>query len=114
MCRGVCGNCKNTLRSVHITQREFELVRKEFMEKVVKGGDIYQKTTPEEWQRFERVIEENRPFDIVMDGLNVAFMSNKQNGYLQMKSPNYGQNVTHRHKRQKPCAFGVCEKKYSN
>lgn len=46
------------------------------MNKVVKGDDIYRKTTPQEWQSFERVIKENGPFDIVMDGLNVAYSNN--------------------------------------
>lgn len=98
------------LDAVRINEKEFQLVKNEFMNKVVKGKDIYQKTTPEEWQRFERVIEENRPFDIVMDGLNVAYMSNKFNGFLQNKSSTYGQKITtigHRVK-GRPCAHSVC------
>lgn len=47
------------------------------MDKVVAGNDIYLKTTPKEWESFVRVIEENGPFDIVVDGLNVAFASNR-------------------------------------
>lgn len=49
------------------------------MDKVVRGNDIYQKTTPEEWKAFESVIHKNGPFDIVMDGLNVSFGANEQN-----------------------------------
>lgn len=48
------------------------------MTKVVKGDDIYRKTTPEEWRTFERVIKENGPFDIVMDGLNVSYATNTE------------------------------------
>lgn len=111
MRRGVCSNCQNTLGTVQITEKQFELVKREFMNKVVKGRDIYQKTTPEEWQRFERVIEENRPFDIIMDGLNVAYMSNKMNGFLQSKLSSNGQRITpvDQHQRgNKPCAHSVC------
>lgn len=106
----MCSNCKSTLGTVRITDKQFQLVKKEFMNGVVKGRDIYQKTTPEEWQRFERVIEENRPFDIVMDGLNVAYMSNKVNGFLQSKLSTNGQRTTpvHHLRGKKPCAHSVC------
>lgn len=80
------------------------------MNKVVKGRDIYQKTTPEEWKRFERVIEENRPFDIVMDGLNVAYLSKKNKGSVLTKLATYGQQITttRNHGKGKPCAHSVC------
>lgn len=110
VCRGVCSTCKNTLGTVQITANEFELVKKEFMHKVVKGSDIYQKTTPEEWQRFERLIEEHRPFDIVMDGLNVAYMANANNSISQSKSSTYGQRITMPGRVQKPCAHSVRSK----
>lgn len=106
----MCGNCSNTLDPVRINDDEFKLVRNEFMNKVVKGRDIYQKTTPEEWKRFERVIEENRPFDIVMDGLNVAYLSKKYKGSMNSKSATYGEQITTvgTHGKGKPCAHSVC------
>lgn len=54
-------------------------MREEFLNNVVKGDDIYQKTTPEEWTRFEETIKKNGPFDLVVDGLNVAFCANPNN-----------------------------------
>lgn len=62
------------------------------MKRVVKGSDIYQKTSPDEWKRFERVIEENRPFDIVMDGLNMAHMPDVS---VQNKSATYREQITY-------------------
>lgn len=59
-----------------ITEEEFQLVRQNFEKKVVQGVDLYHKTTPDEWKDFMKLIEENGPFDIVVDGLNVAFKSN--------------------------------------
>lgn len=51
-------------------------MRQNFEQKVVRGVDLYHKTTPDEWKDFMKLIEENGPFDIVVDGLNVAFKSN--------------------------------------
>ena len=73
------------------------------MNNVVKGADIYQKTTPEEWQAFERTIKENGPFDIVMDGLNVSYLANERNinGADQLASNNKFKQ------KQKPNVFAV-------
>lgn len=84
---GRCSVCQNTLQTVQITDEEFITLRKEFLNNVVKGADIYHKTTPKEWQSFEQVIKKHGPFDIVMDGLNVSHGLKKSNS--------------------KPCAFLV-------
>lgn len=76
---GVCSVCNSTLNAVKISKNDFVLVKNAFINKVVKGADIYRKTTPEEWQQFERVIHDNGPFDIIMDGLNVAYLAYKNN-----------------------------------
>lgn len=63
-----------------MTNKQFELVKNEFVNKVVKGDDIYLKTTAKEWASFENVLKEKGPFDIVMDGLNVAYSTAKATG----------------------------------
>lgn len=75
------------------------------MKKVVKGADIYQKTTPEEWERFERVIHKNGPFDIVMDGLNVSYLGNLRN--YTKSNASLGQQIPSQ--RQKPCSISVID-----
>lgn len=47
-----------------------------FYHRVVKGRSIYEKTTAEEWKSFETFVKEFGPFDLIIDGLNVAYMSN--------------------------------------
>lgn len=71
--RGICNACQTSLKPVQLTDKQFELVKNEFVNKVVKGDDIYRKTTVKEWASFENVLKEKGPFDIVMDGLNVAY-----------------------------------------
>lgn len=50
-------------------------MRSAFFESVVIGKDVFMNSTPEELQRFISFVEKNGPFDIILDGLNIAFMS---------------------------------------
>ncbi|XP_055303152.1 mitochondrial ribonuclease P catalytic subunit-like [Sitodiplosis mosellana] len=102
---GVCRNCNSNLQAVRIANKDFITLQNEFLNNVVGKGQaniIYQKTTPEEWQAFERTIKENGPFDIVMDGLNVSYLANQQNIHVADKLA----FTKFKHK-QKPCAFAL-------
>ncbi|KAF4018015.1 hypothetical protein G4228_009666 [Cervus hanglu yarkandensis] len=44
------------------------------MRDVIDGGDQYRKTTPQELKRFQNFVKCRPPFDVVIDGLNVAKM----------------------------------------
>lgn len=46
-----------------------------FLENVLVGQDIFRNSTPEELEKFIAFVDKNGPFDIVLDGLNIAFMS---------------------------------------
>lgn len=76
--RGTCPNCAKSLAQSTITEEEFALVTENFENKVVHGEDIYLKTTLKEWNAFKELIAKKGPFDIVVDGLNVSFHSNKK------------------------------------
>lgn len=43
------------------------------MERVLKREDIFQVTSPEEFAKFNKVVESNGPFTHLLDGLNIAF-----------------------------------------
>lgn len=57
---------------MNITDAELKMLKTTFFHRVVKGRSIYEKTTAEEWKEFERFVTEFGPFDLVIDGLNVA------------------------------------------
>lgn len=92
MLSGTCKICQKNLTPVTISKKQFELLRTEFMANVVTGKNIYYNTTPEEWERFDSYIQETGPFDVIIDGLNVAYVAN---------------NILNVHHRKKPCPFTV-------
>ncbi|XP_059037881.1 mitochondrial ribonuclease P catalytic subunit isoform X3 [Mustela lutreola] len=60
------------MESIHLSPEEYEFLKGEIMRDVIDGGDQYKKTTPQELKRFQSFVKCCPPFDIVIDGLNVA------------------------------------------
>lgn len=70
--RGVCRCCGTELESIHLTEEEYTQLKHTVMEDVIEGRDVFNKTTPEELERFKIFVKKRPPFDVVIDGLNVA------------------------------------------
>ncbi|XP_062061248.1 mitochondrial ribonuclease P catalytic subunit isoform X1 [Lepus europaeus] len=71
---GQCPGCGKAMESIHLSPDEYEFLKRKIMRDVIDGGDQYKKTTPQELKRFENFVKSCPPFDIVIDGLNVAKM----------------------------------------
>ncbi|XP_011850435.1 PREDICTED: mitochondrial ribonuclease P protein 3 isoform X1 [Mandrillus leucophaeus] len=71
---GQCLGCGKTIESIQLSPEEYEFLKGRIMRDVIDGGDQYKKTTPQELKRFENFVKSYSPFDIVIDGLNVAKM----------------------------------------
>lgn len=71
---GQCSGCGKTIESIHLSPEEYELLKRKILIDVIDGGDQYKKTTPQELKRFQSFVEHCPPFDVVIDGLNVAKM----------------------------------------
>lgn len=56
-----------------VSEEEFHRLKEAVMSVALIGDNVYQKSTPEEVIRFMKFIEMVKPFDVVLDGLNVAF-----------------------------------------
>uniref|UniRef100_A0A673MV10 Mitochondrial ribonuclease P catalytic subunit n=1 Tax=Sinocyclocheilus rhinocerous TaxID=307959 RepID=A0A673MV10_9TELE len=53
-------------------EEEYAELKDKVMKKVIEGSDVFKKTTPEELKSFKSFVKQRPPFDIVIDGLNVA------------------------------------------
>ncbi|XP_007464883.1 PREDICTED: mitochondrial ribonuclease P protein 3 isoform X3 [Lipotes vexillifer] len=71
---GQCLGCGKTVESIHLSSEEYDFLKEKIMRDVIDGGDQYKKTTPQELKRFQNFVKYHPPFDIVIDGLNVAKM----------------------------------------
>nr|CAD7264676.1 unnamed protein product [Timema shepardi] len=78
--RGECKSCRKHLLPVNLTKKEFEDLRDAFMKEVVVGSNVFVKTSPEELQEFKTFLQRSRPFDVVIDGLNVAYSAGISKG----------------------------------
>lgn len=58
-----------------ISTEEFERLKEAMMEIALIGDNAFLKTTPDELKKFVNFIEITAPFDIVLDGLNIAFQT---------------------------------------
>ncbi|XP_047740356.1 mitochondrial ribonuclease P catalytic subunit isoform X2 [Hyalella azteca] len=72
---GRCRSCGNIMDFSPISPDTFTSLRKAFLEKVLKRGDIYVNSSPEEWQHFDRLLTVHAPFTHILDGLNIAYRS---------------------------------------
>ncbi|XP_068194865.1 mitochondrial ribonuclease P catalytic subunit isoform X2 [Antennarius striatus] len=69
---GLCSCCGSELESIHLTDEEYERLKYGVMTDIIKGKDVFKKTTPEELEKFKRFVNKTSPYDVVLDGLNIA------------------------------------------
>lgn len=70
--KGVCRCCGSELESIQLTPEEYQHLKDRVLADIIQGKDVFNKTTPEELERFKSFVERKPPFDVVVDGLNVA------------------------------------------
>lgn len=75
---GKCNSCKQTLKSMEILPEQFKELKKKIIEKVIIGKNIFNRTNPAELDKFHNFIKEIENYDVVIDGLNVAYSSGTQ------------------------------------
>lgn len=57
-----------------MSPEEFDNLRSEVFKSVVIGKNIFCKSTPDEVNQFKSFLEKIDKFDVVVDGLNVAYL----------------------------------------
>ncbi|XP_064622293.1 mitochondrial ribonuclease P catalytic subunit-like isoform X2 [Lineus longissimus] len=76
---GFCEHCNHRMERVHLSDKDFKMLRASFMERSVIGQDVFVNTTPEEIEEFEAFLKKNGPYDIVIDGLNIVHATKHSN-----------------------------------
>ncbi|XP_060685072.1 mitochondrial ribonuclease P catalytic subunit [Hemiscyllium ocellatum] len=76
---GKCPVCNTLLESIQLSVEEYHLLRECVMNEIIQGTDTFKKTTPQELQHFQTFVKKRPPYDIVIDGLNVANIAPKGN-----------------------------------
>ncbi|KAJ0008798.1 hypothetical protein NQD34_016213 [Periophthalmus magnuspinnatus] len=70
--KGECHCCRSKLESIQLTDEEYQQLKDKVMVNVIQGRDVFNKTTPEELEKFKAFVKRKPAFDVVVDGLNVA------------------------------------------
>ncbi|GAU87294.1 hypothetical protein RvY_00172-2 [Ramazzottius varieornatus] len=71
--KGECKACHEYMEAIVVKKQEFEELQKNFINAVIEGSDVFLHTNPQELQRYRDFVEQNKPFDVIVDGLNVAY-----------------------------------------
>lgn len=58
-----------------MTDEEFRWLRENFESEILHGKPDYHKLKPEDWSNLMNVIKKYGPFDVIVDGMNVALGS---------------------------------------
>jgi mitochondrial ribonuclease P protein 3 len=81
-------SCRKKLAPIYITEGEFAKLSSAFFDKVVLGKDVFTKSNPQEIEAFKTFLEQSRPYDVVLDGLNVAYGAGRNIAPVDMVSHN--------------------------
>lgn len=65
------------MSKITFSEKEFQELAKSVMDKIIIGSDIYRKSNPEELLKFKKFIEDTKPYDVVIDGLNLTYVQGK-------------------------------------
>ncbi|XP_032679949.1 mitochondrial ribonuclease P catalytic subunit isoform X2 [Odontomachus brunneus] len=74
---GQCKTCSHQLTDVSFSRETFQKLANTFMERVIVGSDIYHKSHPQELRKFTKFVAKTKPYDVVIDGLNITYAISK-------------------------------------
>ncbi|KAG7197364.1 hypothetical protein KM043_018471 [Ampulex compressa] len=81
--RGMCKVCLNQLDSINLTDKDYQILLDTLVNEIL-GSNIYSKSTPKEWNNYIKFIKKNKPYDLIIDGLNTHFTIHNINNAVQI------------------------------
>lgn len=69
--------CESHLDQIHLSNEDYENLKNIVINRILIGQDIFKNTMPYELEKFFHLMELYAPFDIIIDGLNVAYVTDK-------------------------------------
>ncbi|XP_076221981.1 mitochondrial ribonuclease P catalytic subunit isoform X2 [Nomia melanderi] len=88
-----CSRCRHKALNTALTDIEFKLLQQTVMSKLFVDK-VYEISSPQELNRFLYFLEETKPYDVVIDGLNLLYSNNIKN----LRSDNLVLLLKHLHK----------------
>lgn len=77
---GQCENCNSKLKKLELNDAEFAELKEVFFNNAIVGKDVFIKTNPEEIKKFQKFVANMKKYDVVLDGLNVAYSTGVHRG----------------------------------
>ena len=85
--RGVCLNCNSRLLLPNkLSPERFDTLRSAVIEHAFIRKDIFFNSDPPEVATFEKFLERHQGFDMVVDGLNVAYLGGSTHQNRNMRT----------------------------
>nr|CAG4641165.1 EOG090X0CGF [Eulimnadia texana] len=84
--KGCCTVCNKQLKSAALSVDQYKNLQQKFFDKVLTGSDVFIGSSPQEIERFQTLVKQTAPFDIVIDGLNVAYKNNYKEGRSKVEA----------------------------
>nr|CAI5838402.1 unnamed protein product [Callosobruchus analis] len=71
--KGICQNCHSQMANFELTTKEFAELKEAILKNVIVGKNVFTKTDPDELERCKEFVLNMGSFDVILDGLNVAY-----------------------------------------
>ncbi|XP_001603527.1 mitochondrial ribonuclease P catalytic subunit [Nasonia vitripennis] len=83
--RGECSHCSQVLQATTLSKSDFKLLSTSVLSNLIVGKNVFCASSPQELKRYLLFVQTMKPYDVVIDGLNVAYGARKANepGSLQ-------------------------------
>ncbi|KAJ8684438.1 hypothetical protein QAD02_020230, partial [Eretmocerus hayati] len=74
---GCCDCCNHKLRPTTLSKDEFKVLSSEILKLIVLGQKMHHGASPQELKKYKVFLQSMRPYEVVIDGLNIAYEGKK-------------------------------------